>query len=73
MRITIIAEEDLAHKVLVGFQKDFAMSGLRRSLNMLLDEGVDTFATILVVADLDRVTMDAKMNARRRMVSLPWT
>ena len=31
---------------------------------MLLDEGVDMLAAIPVVADLDKVTMVAKMNAR---------
>ena len=53
MRITIIAEEVLTHKVLVG---------LGFSLNMLLDEGVSALATISTVANLDMMTMVALMN-----------
>ena len=56
-------EEELTHKVFASFQNDFVVSGLRRSLDMLLDEGVDTLAAISAVADLDEVTMVAKMNA----------
>jgi hypothetical protein len=37
MRITIIAEEELTHKVLGGFKNNFAMSGLGRLLDMLPD------------------------------------
>ena len=64
MRITIIAEEELTHKVLAGFWKDFVVSGLGRLLNVLLDEGVDALAAIPAIADLDGVTIIAKMNAR---------
>ena len=59
MRISIIAEEELTHKVLAGFKDDFAMSGLGRSLDMLLDEGIDAFAAISAVANLDVVPMVA--------------
>ena len=64
MRISIIAEEELTHKVLAGFKNNFAVSGLGRSLHVLLDKGVVALATIFAVADLDRVVMVAEMNAR---------
>ena len=63
MRIIIIAEEELTHKVLDGFKDDFAMSGLGRSLNVLLNEGVDALAAISTVANLEGVTMVAHMIA----------
>jgi hypothetical protein len=64
MRITIIAEEELTHKVLAGFKFFFAMSGLGRLLHVLLNDGGDALAAISVVADLDGVAMVAQMNAR---------
>ena len=63
MRSTITTEEELTHKVFAGFEDDFAMSGMWRSLDVVLDEGVDTLATFSAVANLDRMTMVAKMNA----------
>ena len=63
MRITIIAEEEFTYKVLVGFEDDFAMSGLGRSLDVFLQEGVDALATISAVANFDGMKMVAKMNA----------
>jgi hypothetical protein len=63
MRITIIAEEELTHKILAGFEDDFAMSGLGRSLDVFLQEGVDALATISAVANFDGMKMVAKMNA----------
>ena len=63
MRIIIIAEEELTHKVLVGFTDDFAMSGLGRSFNVLLNEGVNALAAFPAVANLDGVTMIVHMNA----------
>ena len=39
------------------------MSGLGRSLDMLLQEGVDALATISAVANLDMVAMITEMNA----------
>ena len=39
------------------------MSGLGRSLNVLLDEGVNVLATIPTVANLDGVMMIAHMKA----------
>jgi hypothetical protein len=59
MRISIIADGELTHKVLDGFKDDFAMSGLGRSLDVLLNEGVDALAAISAVANLDGVTMIA--------------
>jgi hypothetical protein len=38
MRINIIAEEELTHKVLVGLKNNFAMSGLERLLDVLLNK-----------------------------------
>ena len=59
MRITIIAEEELTYKVLAGFKDDFAISGLGRSLDVLLNEGVNVHVVIPAVANLDGVTMIA--------------
>jgi hypothetical protein len=36
MRISIIAEEELTHKVLAGLKNNFVVSGLGRSLDVLL-------------------------------------
>ena len=63
MRITIIAEEELTHKVLAGLKNNFAMSSLGSLLDVLLNKGVDALAAIYVVADLDWVAMVAQMNA----------
>jgi hypothetical protein len=56
-------EDELTYNVLADFHTDFIVSGSRRSFDVLLDEGVDTFAAISAAADLDDVTMVAKMNA----------
>jgi hypothetical protein len=64
MRITIIVEEILTYKVLAGLKNNFAMSGLGRSLDVLLDKGVDALAAISAIANLDWVAMITKMNAR---------
>jgi hypothetical protein len=64
MRISIIAEEELIHKVLAGLKNNFVVNGLGRSLDVLLDKGVDALATISAVANLDWVPMVAQMNAR---------
>jgi hypothetical protein len=63
MRITIISEEELTNKILAGFEDDFAMSCLGRSLDVLLHEGVDALATISAIANFDWMKMVAKMNA----------
>lgn len=63
MRITIIAEEELTNKILACFEDDFAMSGLGRSLDVLLQEGVNALTTISAVANFDGMKMVAKMNA----------
>jgi hypothetical protein len=63
MRLTIIAEEELTHKILAGFEDNFAMSCLGRSLDVLLQEGVDAFATISAVPNFDGMKMVSKMNA----------
>ena len=62
MRISIIAEEELTHKVLAGFKDDFAMSDLGRSLDVLLDEGVDALLAISAIANLDGMMMVAEMD-----------
>src|ERR1700738_2592272 len=62
MRIRIIAEEELTHKVLAGFKDDFAMSGLGRSVDVLLDEGVDALLAISAIANLDGMMMVAQMD-----------
>ena len=62
MRISIIAEEEFTDKVLAGFEDDFAMSGLWRSLDVLLKEGVDALATISAVANFDGMMMVAQMD-----------
>jgi hypothetical protein len=62
MRITIIAEEELTHKILAGFEDDFTMSGLGHSLDVLLQEGVNALTTISTVANFNGMKMVAKMN-----------
>jgi hypothetical protein len=37
MKITITMEEELTHKALLGFKNNFSLSGLGRSLDMLLE------------------------------------
>lgn len=64
MRITSIVEEELTHKVLASFNNNFAMSGLGRLLDMVLDEGVNVHVVISAVANLDEVPMVAQMNGR---------
>jgi hypothetical protein len=63
MRNSIIAEEELTHKVLAGLKNNFAVSGLGRSLDVLLQEGVDALATISAVANLHWMKMRTEMNA----------
>jgi hypothetical protein len=63
MRNNIIAEEELTHKVLAGLKNNFAVSGLGRSLDVFLQEGVDALATISAVANLHWMKMVSKMNA----------
>ena len=62
MRIRIIAEEELTHKVLAGFKDDFSMSGMGRSLDVLLDEGVNALLAISAIANLDGMMMVAEMD-----------
>lgn len=64
MRNTVIAEEELTHKVFAGLKNNFAVSGLRRPLDVLLDKGDDALAAISAIADLDWVVMVAEVNAR---------
>ena len=59
MRVTIITEDELTHKIFAGFKNNFGMSGLGRSLDVLLDENVHALAAISVVANLDVVPMVA--------------
>jgi hypothetical protein len=63
MGITIIAEEELTHKVLADFEDDFAMNCLGRLLDVLLQDCVDALATISAVPNFDGMKMVAKMNA----------
>jgi hypothetical protein len=62
MRNSIIAEEELTHKVFAGLKNNFAVSGLGRTLDVLLQEGVDALATISAVANLHRMLMSTEMN-----------
>jgi hypothetical protein len=62
-RNSIIAEEELTHKVLAGLKNNFAVSGLGRSVDVLLQEGVDALATISAVANLHWMLMRTEMNA----------
>lgn len=59
MRNVIIAGEEFTHKVFVGFEMYCVVSGLGRSLNVLLVEGIDTIVPISAVADLNEVPMVA--------------
>jgi hypothetical protein len=63
MRNNIIAEEELTNKVLAGLKNNFAVSGLGRSVDVLLQDGVDAFATISAIANLHWMLMRTEMNA----------
>ena len=64
MRVTIITEEEFTHNIFAGFKNDFSLSALGRSVDVLLDEGVDALVAISAVANLDGVPMVAQMNTR---------
>jgi hypothetical protein len=55
MLITIIADEELTHNVFDGFKNFFDVNALGHLFGVLFNEGVDTLATIFLVADLDGV------------------
>ena len=59
MRITIIEDEELTQKILPGFENDFDVNGLRRTVNVLVNDGVDTLATNCAIVDLNRLPMVA--------------
>ena len=59
MKISVVAEEELTHKVFAGPKNNFAMSGLGDVLDVLLDKVVDALADISAVAGLDGVAMVA--------------
>jgi hypothetical protein len=52
MKIIIIANEKLAHKVFACFRNNFVVNGLGRLLDELLNEDIDMLAAICVVAGL---------------------
>jgi hypothetical protein len=61
--IIIARNEELTNNVLAGFKDDLAVSGLRRTLNILLNKCIDVLPTISVVSNLDWVLMSTDMNA----------
>jgi hypothetical protein len=63
MRNNIIAEEELTHKILACLKNNFAMSGLGRSLDVLLEKCIDTLPAIFTVSNLHWMLMSTEMNA----------
>ena len=63
MRNNIIAEEELTHKVLACLKNNFAMSGLGRSCDVLLEKCIDTLPAVSAVSNLHRMLMSTEMNA----------
>jgi len=63
MRNSIIAEEELTHKILACLKNNFAVSGLGRSLDVLLEKCIDTLPAVSAVSNLDWVFMSTDMNA----------
>ena len=63
MRISVIAEEELTHKVFGGLKNNFAVSGLGSALDDFLEKGVDALTAISAIACLNGVEMVAQMNA----------
>jgi hypothetical protein len=63
MRNSIIAEEELTHKVLVCFKNNFAVSGLGRSLDVLLQKCIDTLPAVSTISNLHWMLMNTEMNA----------
>jgi hypothetical protein len=63
MRNNIIAEEELTHKILACLKNNFAVSGLGRSLDVLLEKCIDTLPAVSAVSNLHRMLMSTEMNA----------
>jgi hypothetical protein len=63
MRNNIIAEEELTHKILACLKNNFTVSGLGRSLDVLLEKCIDTLPAVSVVSNLHWMLMSTEMNA----------
>jgi len=62
MFVIIVAKEELTDEVFADLQDDFAVSGLGRPVDLLLNECVDSLATNSAVTNLDRVTVCTEMD-----------
>jgi hypothetical protein len=63
MRINIIAEEELTHKILACLKNNFVVSRLGRSLDVLLEKCIDTLTVVSAVSSLHWMLMSTEMNA----------
>ena len=63
MFLTIFRKEEVTNNVLDGFKDDLAVSGLRRTLNVLLEKSIDALPIVSAVPNLDWMLMSSDMNA----------
>ena len=61
--LTIFRKEELTNNVLASFKDDLAVRGLRRTLNVLLDECIDALPAVSAISNLHRMLMGTDMNA----------
>ena len=63
MCVIIARKEELTNNVFAGFKDDLAVRGLRRTLNVLLDECIDALPAVSAVCNLHWMLMRYYMNA----------
>ena len=61
--VIIARKEELTNNILAGFKDDLAVRGLRRTLNVLLDECIDALPAVSAISNLHRMLMGTDMNA----------
>ncbi len=71
MFISIFRKEEFTNNVFAGFKDDLAVSGLRRTLNVLFEKSIDAFPTVSAIPNLDWMLMSSDMNAGSLREILP--
>jgi hypothetical protein len=61
--VIITRKEEITYNVLVGFEDDLVVRGLRRTVNVLLEKCIDTLSAVSVVSNLNWMLMSTDMNA----------
>jgi hypothetical protein len=61
--VIIARKKEITHNVIAGFKDDLAVSGLRRTVNVLLEKCIDTLPAVSAVSNLDWMLMSTDMNA----------